>query len=534
MNSIESQWLDALREDGSQHKIAPWQIAEQENPVIELVASRPDFLGGNYQFLIGLLQTVFSPEDHDQWLEYWETPPTAKELKTALQPFAPYFELINPDGPAFLQDFDLAEGEKKPIAALLIDAPGGKTIKDNLDHFVKRDSVTGCCEACAATALFTLQSNAPSGGVGHRVGLRGGGPMTTLLLPQTTAPLWRKIWLNILPQDHAEGYETVEPGCTSVLPWLASTRLSDKKGRATYPEDASPLQAYWGMPRRIRLEVANRQPGQCDLCGSQVDELITHYRTKNYGINYEGAWVHPLSPYKRDPKNEKPPLSLKGRQGGLGYQHWLGLVWKDNDNNEAAQITTEFNNSRVSEASDDSLDTVRLWCFGYDMDNMKARCWYEQRMPLLNIHSDYREDFIHFVSQLIDAAKDTVKLLRSQVKSAWFERPKDASGDISSIDQSFWQATETSFYELLHGLVVHIGKSRLMPISIAEKWLITLRKAAETLFDHWVLEGEAEDMPMKRIMGARRLLIARLYNAKSMPKSLKGLDHITRSGKEAA
>ena len=47
--------------------IDPWQIAETDNPVVEINAPRPDFQGALYQLLIGLLQTCFAPEDEDQW-----------------------------------------------------------------------------------------------------------------------------------------------------------------------------------------------------------------------------------------------------------------------------------------------------------------------------------------------------------------------------------------------------------------------------------------------------------------------------------
>ena len=181
MNLITDPWIPVIRKDGPD-KIMPWQIAEAENPVIEINAPRPDFQGALYQLLIGLLQTCFAPEDEDEWLGFWENSPTSDELKAAFEKVKEAFKLDNPDGPAFLQDYDLPDGDQKEIASLLIDAPGGKTAKDNKDHFVKRGQINRLCPSCTATALFTLQTNAPSGGAGHRVGLRGGGPLTTIML----------------------------------------------------------------------------------------------------------------------------------------------------------------------------------------------------------------------------------------------------------------------------------------------------------------------------------------------------------------
>ena len=44
---------------------------------------------------------------------------------------------------------------------------------------------------------------------GYRTGLRGGGPLTTLIELQEyqgnqQTPLWRKLWLNVMPQDEAD------------------------------------------------------------------------------------------------------------------------------------------------------------------------------------------------------------------------------------------------------------------------------------------------------------------------------------------
>lgn len=197
MNLINDAWIPALRADGSRGKIAPWQIAETENPISELDAPRADFQGALYQFLIGLLQTAFAPEDHDDWLEFWHTAPTPDVLREAFAHHKEAFELINPDGAAFMQDLSLNDGETKPVTALLIDAPGAKTRKDNLDHFIKGKDHETMCPACAATALFTLQINAPSGGQGHRVGLRGGGPLTTLVMPAEADTLWQLSLIHI-------------------------------------------------------------------------------------------------------------------------------------------------------------------------------------------------------------------------------------------------------------------------------------------------------------------------------------------------
>ena len=170
----------------------------------------------------------------------WDKPPSPEELKARFSTMAHAFEL-DAQGEAFMQDFDLPKEGAKPISALLIDTPGGKTVRDNLDHFVKRDRVEAVCHSCATLALFTMQANAPAGGAGYRVGLRGGGPLTTLLsLDETNRKphtLWHTLWLNVLPEKELrrnlekDRYNWTAENKASIFPWLGPTLTSEKNPR---------------------------------------------------------------------------------------------------------------------------------------------------------------------------------------------------------------------------------------------------------------------------------------------------------------
>lgn len=527
MNLIRKEWIPAIRADGSRCKIAPWQIAETDNPVVELDAPRADFQGALYQFLIGLLQTAFAPEDHDEWFGYWQTAPAPDALRDVFERCASVFEVNNPKGAAFMQDFSLSEGEQKSIAALLIEAPGAKTRKDNLDHFVKGKVDESMCPACAATALFTLQINAPTGGQGHRVGLRGGGPLTTLVMPAEASSLWQCLWANILSREALDLDGSSDT--STIFPWMAPTRLSDKSGRSTLPGDVHPLHMYWAMPRRIRLEFQTVDPTPCMVCGEGSVIAAPHLRTKNFGYNYEGPWVHPVTPYRFDPNHNNPPLSLKGQPGGIGYRQWLGLTWQDDSNGDrAALVVRTYNEERAPELSGDTL--ARLWSFGYDMDNMKARCWYESSMPLLSISPEKRASFLESAAILLDAAKAAAGLLRSFVKNAWFSRPADVKGDMGMVNHGFWHNTESAFYRVVREVANQKTASAHMAPAIAESWLATVKGEVFRQFDLWALEGDPEDLDMKRIIKARNGLRAKLDSA----KPFKALKQIATAETEAA
>ena len=520
INLIRDRWIPVRHEDGTIMHIAPWQITEPENPVIALAAPRPDFNGALMQFLIGLLQTAATPDSHDAWVDWLEQPPSTEDLESLFMKFSGVFELTG-ESACFMQDYDVLDGEQKPISALLIDASGGKSLKDNTDHFVKRGDVAGLCEACSAMALFTLQINAPSGGVGHRTSLRGGGPLTTLVMldPQGSnlkETLWRNLWLNVLDAQAVSGMtgNPAKSAQSDIFPWLAPTRTSEPKtGSDTTPKVVHPLQMFWGMPRRIRLDWSSMQEGNCDLCGNSANKLVCKYITKNYGVNYEGAWQHPLSPHYIEAKTGKP-MPVHAQPGGLGYHHWLGWV-EGNDTMRPANVVSHFREDTGRRLAGEQL---RLWAFGYDMDKMKPRCWYETTFPLYLISDDQiRSEFSKRVQSMVDAAMQVAGFVQTCIKEAWFKRTSDARGDTGFLKEAFFQHTETTFYALLQPLKEAIEKRN--DSHILADWHATLSRESMALFDYWAARGDITVTNPRRIAQAHQKL-GKLIHGKKLLASL--------------
>ena len=183
-NLINAAWLPVRRRSGAVEYVSPWRVTDSiaDDPFVAFAWPRADFNGAAHEFLIGLLSTAAAPKDDDEWEDWWQNPPAPEVLKQRFSTVAYAFDLDGP-GPRFLQDLDpLEDAENKEIAALLIDAPGAQTLRNNADLFVKRGGVLALSRAAAAMALFTLSAYAPPGGAGHRTSLRGGGPMTTLIV----------------------------------------------------------------------------------------------------------------------------------------------------------------------------------------------------------------------------------------------------------------------------------------------------------------------------------------------------------------
>jgi len=512
LNLLTDPWIPVQRETGTIEHIAPWQITEAENPVIRLASPRHDFDGALIQFLIGLLQTAVAPANGAAWERWLTTPPSPEMLKERFATYHAAFE-VKGDGPRFMQDYEVLEGDPKPISGLLIEAPGNRTSTLFLDHFVKDGAYSGLCPSCAVTALFALQTNAPSGGVGHRTSLRGGGPLTTLVIPDSQAEgalpdtLWSLLWLNVLDQKSMRtltgDVELVEK--SHLFPWMSGTRTSEAKtGQVTTPLDASPLQMFWAMPRRIRLDWDDCEFGLCDLCGTEDQPLVTHYVTKNYGVNYIGGWQHPLSPYYHDKKSAEN-LPMHAQPGGLAYRYWL--AWTQGDDHYLPAKVVEI--YKIDRKLVD--EQLRLWVFGYDMDNMKARCWYEKHYPLVVIDDELlRDAFCQQVAHMVRLSTQMSGFVQSCVKEAWFNRPKDARGDTGFIKEAFFEQTEGDFL----GHLYRLQQAGSEGVVVLQSWHGELASHALKLFEHWAAQGDIAAENPRRIAEAHRKLRNLIYGKK--------------------
>lgn len=498
MNLINDPWLPVRRGSGATALITPWQLTESPDPVVALNAPRADFNGALMQFLIGLLQTAAAPDRRAHWLDWLASPPGPAELKDRFEPYAHAFELQAGQG-AFMQDYDELGTAAQPIEQLFIESPGEKTRRDNTDVFVKRGRIRQLCPACTAAALFTLQVNAPGGGVGHRPSLRGGGALTTLVLSDEHSglpgDLWRNLWLNVMERP-ALDTQTGNISMTApadTFPWLGNTRTSEKQtGRDTTPMDCHPLQMYWAMPRRIRIEWDNGNRARCDVCGARSDRLASRYQTRNYGINYTGNWQHPLTPYRLDDNGAALPQHVQ--PDGLSYRHWFSLT-DDDDYHVSAGVVRRYRSLGLGDMQ------LRLYTFGYDMDRMKARCWYETTYPLYTMTVTDRPGYSRHVRIMTEIAALIARFLQRAVKAAWVGRPGNAGGDTGFLRRHLYQRTERAFYQAVTALQAEPATGAGQ--AVLQDWHGVLRRAALELFDYWVVHGDVARTDPRRVAVAR-------------------------------
>jgi CRISPR system Cascade subunit CasA len=514
-------WLPVRRLSGVVELLAPFDITSRINddPVVALATPRPDFQGALLEFLIGLVSVALALTEEEDWQVAGIQPPTPEVLRAALLALPPAFTLDG-DNPRFLQDFtaaDFADQADLPIENLLIDAAGKNTQEQNKDLFVKRDRVPAMGLPAAALALLTLQTYAPSGGQGHRTSMRGGGPLTTLVEPRGDGlghdaspeqPLWELIHANLqlaqgdwsLPRDWSSPQGAVV--AERIWPWLAPTIASiGKPSRQVSPQwpDAHPFQAFFGMPRRIRLNF-DANGGPCSLTGQPSPSLVHSYRTRTLGVDYgDGLWLHPLSPHYKDKNRFRP---VHPQPDGLGWKDWAGLIMGGSEDRVADCVSRHKQRSNRPYA-------VRA--FGYDMDNMKARGWAEALLPVwpqAQMAPGVAEAISIAARQMVEATRVAANQLVGAVIAARFK--SDVRGDFSAIKANLWAAMEQSFLRRVDAAAAGNMTSSQAILALDGTYIAALFRFTCNIFDSEVdLEGLAL-ADAQRLVAARRHLISAL------------------------
>ncbi|MDO5603768.1 MAG: type I-E CRISPR-associated protein Cse1/CasA [Paracoccus sp. (in: a-proteobacteria)] len=492
LNLITDPWIPVFDRDGTRRLIAPWQMADMA--IARLDWPRADLNVACLELLIGLVFLADPPQDIDDWQD--RQAPDPDRLKARLEPFAPAFNLMGDatgKGPRFMQDFDDLPGAPNTVDMLFIDSAGGQTIKNNADLMVWRDRYPALEPALAAMAIYTLQAFAPSGGAGNRTSMRGGGPMVTLVQPE--GGLWPLIWANT-----PDG----TPATPDVLPWMRKTTTSEK-GQEVWPAMRHPSEAFFGLPRRLRLVA--------------TDGLISGVIQRPYGVNYAG-WDHPLTPYYRL-KPTEDWLPKHPRAGLFGYRNWLGVVLAqggdDGTTRRATVLRQWFERSGGGGA--------RVLVAGWAMSNMKPMDFVLSTPPLLALDAMAQAR----VSGLIEAAD----LLSLELRAAL--GPVLAEGESrEAVREAFYAQTQDGFEAAAMAL-----QSGAEASGVARDWLAVMRRAAMDLFETRALPGLADrDIAVQhRIVQAHRHLSAAFagYGKRGGDAfGAMGLPQPARIGKDAA
>lgn len=454
--------------DGLRQIIAPWQMADSAIDCLDW--PRMDLNIACLEFLVGLLYLADPPENTDEWLE--RRAPNPERLRKRLDFFTPAFNLLG-DGPRFLQDLEPLDGKPNAPDMLFIDSAGDSTAKKNADLMVWRDRYPTLSLPLAAMALYAFQAFAPSGGAGNRTSMRGGGPQTTLVNPGNG--LWNIIWANVPCGEAATSVE--------VLPWMKKTVVSTK-GDQVWSQDRHLVEAFFGMPRRLRLVAS--------------DGVVTGVVQRPHGNNYAG-WEHHLTPYYRM-KLGAELLPRHPSAGTFCYRHWLGVVMLD-EKQEKQGLRQRAQTLRDwwSRSRDLQEPQATVIVAGWAMSNMQPLDYSYAIAPFIRLN----EAAASIPPKLVEAANQFALTLRQAL------RPVLSDGQaLESVRELFFIQSQTHFEVCLRSLQQGIASSE-----VCGQWRDTIQRLALALFDTHALSGlhEREAKKIQDIVTARKNLLANLY-----------------------
>lgn len=433
LNLITDTWIPVIDSSGAPRLIAPWQMADAS--LLRPDWPRADLNIACLELLIGLVALADPPAHVDDWQD--RQTPEAERLCERLLPFAPAFDLLG-EGPRFMQELGGLSGEARPTDLLFIDSGGeGGALTVREGRYPALDL------PLAAMALYTMQTQAPSGGRGNLTSLRGGGPMSVLVDPG--GGLWPLVWANV-PDGR--------PAKPEDLPWMRRT-VTSEGGAARYPHHGHPAEVFFGMPRRLWL-VAD---------GDRVTGVIQ----RPNGTRYTG-WTHPLTAYYRQKAGENP-LPVRPRAGVFGYRHWLGVAVQAMDGlRERPAMVRAWENRSPEHAA-------HLIVAGWAMDNMKALDYVHARPPLVHLP----EEKAGRVNGMVAAAEYLAVALRGALA------PVLAEGEArEAVREEFYARTQGLFEERLQDLATEPASD------IARRWLRDMRREGMTIFERMAMDGLAD------------------------------------------
>lgn len=483
MNLLDFAWIPVWM-DGERRLLRPAELAT--TPADDIAAPRADLSCGLLECLIGLLQTALRPKDEDACTDWVLDGPPA-DLGERLEALRPALHLRGP-GPLFLQEHDLpADADEVHIERLFLDAAG--------EFFNKPGTFQALCPACATAALYVHQTRANQGGRGYRTSLRGGAPLTTLVVPDDSdtagGRLWQMLAQNLIPEPQlralAEGPDTLH----HVFAWL----LPERPDQLTR-ELIHPLHLYWCMPRRVHLTWTDA-PTTCDVCRAATDTSAHAFRRVSAGINYTGPYEHPLSPVLNDKVGIR---GLPTPMEGVRYREWLGLVaathGKDRSTTPARVVLNVLNQL--------GSRRPRVRAFGFAMDSAKPRAWYDRTLPLLDPRGTNLALLQAWIERALEGAGYVRSLVVGQVAAAWTSGK--LRGDTTSIANELWERTETDFFAVVDQARQAVNQGQEREREVAETWRRTLEGHALAVFERHVQPELILGNAIERVMEAQKQL----------------------------
>jgi CRISPR system Cascade subunit CasA len=243
MNLLKDNWIPVQigNEEVQLIKLQDLLCLEEE---WQICLNRDDMELATLQLLVCLVQVIFIPDNKRLLLERWQKPLTGEEYEMGIQPFLDWFDLLHPKYP-FMQTRGVNANKTTPIQKLFVGLPEG----NNHTFFNRPDEYRQASLANAAVSVFNQAMNSPSFGGGFKGSLRGGAPVTTLILDDT---LRQTVWCNVLSMEFVDPlFPEIE---NDVPTWVSPIKPKEK----LFSSDLGFFRGLFWQPAHIEL-VCNKK-----------------------------------------------------------------------------------------------------------------------------------------------------------------------------------------------------------------------------------------------------------------------------------
>lgn len=481
MNLLCDPWIPVRADGGTGEfrQITYEKLLCQENKW-QISLPRDDLEMACLQLLICLTQVFFLPTDYKVLRHRIKKYLTSEEFADGIaQVETKWFDLSDPDTP-FMQTRGVSAEEITPIQKLLIGMPEG----NNHSFFNEVGEVRRLSASCTAIALFNQAANSPSFGGGFKGGLRGGAPVTTLVLGES---LCDTVWRNVITLDRVKnrlGGVYKHDLSTDKPTWVEPIR----KNETIYSTSIGLMRGLFWQPAHVELLLPEKS-ASCDLLGIQSEAVYTGFKKEKFSYALIGSWPHPHGAMISNVKEAKTK-GTKVEQRFVSFAY-SAPAWTQLSEFTVPRVTEKTSKEATAKESTTPAESIlqspelfpnawlHLLVGGYRANKASI---IERRHELVSLAQGWDEDRGRLL-QLVElglAAKEWLrKKLYRAVKGDKKQGLKGIGADIHRIGvKSFFTRTERVLHEVLR------DETTFRDFKMArEQWLGSLTSICLDIFE---------------------------------------------------
>lgn len=512
MNLLYDPWIP-VRADGGTGDFC--QITYEEllcqKSNWEISLPRDDLEMACFQLLICLTQVLFLPSDYKMLRRQINDRLSHEEFSAGIaQAESRWFDLADPKTP-FMQTRGVNTDEVTPIQKLLVGMPEG----NNHAFFNEVGEVRRLGAACTAIALFNQAVNTPSFGGGFKGGLRGGAPVTTLLLGEN---LRDSVWRNVISLDRVKNrigkhykYDLSKDKPSWVQPI--------QRKETIYSSDIGLLRGLFWQPAHVELLLPERD-GKCDLLEVPSKIVYRGFKKEKFSYDLIGVWPHPhgaMLTTIRETKTKRAKVDQKFISFAYSAPAWTQLseftVPRSTEKTSKDKETKTTESTVPAEPILQYSELFRgVWLHvlvgGYLANKASI---VQRRHDLVSIAQGWDEDNGR-LQQMIDLALKAKESLR---KKLYFAAKGDKKRGLKGIGTDIQRIGVKSFFIQTEGVLHAVLQDQMTfrDFKVArERWIESLTSICMEIFEYLTNPYAMKPELIPIIAFARRLLKDELKN----------------------